>query len=136
LLAYAKKLDAQALQQKSSPNLIPIFLDITDIDSITASVEKVAIAVENSQLIGLVNNAGIAVATPLEFIPITEFRRQLEVNITAQLAVTQTFLPLLRLAKGRIVNMNSTTGRSATSFLGAYNASKFALEALTDAFTS
>jgi len=128
-----KEADAQALQQQASPKLTPIFLDVTDTDSITASVEKVAIAVENSALIGLVNNAGIAVAAPLEFIPITEFRRQLEVNTTAQLAVTQAFLPLLRSAKGRIVNMGSITGRSATPFLGAYSASKFALEALTDA---
>ncbi|MBE9191318.1 SDR family oxidoreductase [Gloeocapsopsis crepidinum LEGE 06123] len=128
-----KNEDAQALQQKASPKLTPIFLDVTDTDSITASVEKVAIAVENSALIGLVNNAGIAVAAPLEFIPITEFRRQLEVNTTAQLAVTQAFLPLLRSAKGRIVNMGSISGRSTTPFLGAYSASKFALEALTDA---
>jgi len=128
-----KEADAQALQQKASPKLTPIFLDVTDLDSIAASVEKVAIAVENSALIGLVNNAGIAVAAPLEFIPITEFRKQLEVNTIAQIAVTQAFLPLLRLARGRIVNMGSITGRSATPFLGAYSASKFALEALTDA---
>ncbi|PIG92262.1 SDR family oxidoreductase [Gloeocapsopsis sp. IPPAS B-1203] len=128
-----KEADAQALQQTASPKLTPIFLDVSDLDSIAASVENVAIAVENSALIGLVNNAGIAVAAPLEFIPITEFRRQLEVNTTAQLAVTQAFLPLLRSARGRIVNMGSITGRSATPFLGAYSASKFALEALTDA---
>ncbi|AFZ31191.1 Retinol dehydrogenase [Gloeocapsa sp. PCC 7428] len=125
--------DAQALQAKASPKLTPIFLDVTDLDSITAAMQKVAIAVGNSGLIGLVNNAGIAVGAPLEFIPITEFRKQLEVNVTGQLAVTQAFLPLLRLAKGRIVNMGSITGRSATPFLGAYSASKFALEALTDA---
>lgn len=125
--------DAQALQAKASPKLTPIFLDVTDLDSITAAMQKVAIAVGNSGLIGLVNNAGIAVGAPLELIPITEFRKQLEVNVTGQLAVTQAFLPLLRLAKGRIVNMGSITGRSATPFLGAYSASKFALEALTDA---
>jgi NAD(P)-dependent dehydrogenase (short-subunit alcohol dehydrogenase family) len=128
-----RKEDAQALQAKASPQLMPIFLDVTDLDSITAAMHKVAITVGNSGLIGLVNNAGIAVGAPLEFIPITEFRKQLEVNVTGQLAVTQAFLPLLRLAKGRIVNMGSITGRSATPFLGAYSASKFALEALTDA---
>lgn len=79
------------------------------------------------------NNAGVAVAVPLEFLPLQEFRRQLEVNVVGQLAVTQALLPNLRRARGRIVNMSSIGGRSALPFLGAYAASKFALEALTDA---
>jgi NAD(P)-dependent dehydrogenase (short-subunit alcohol dehydrogenase family) len=82
---------------------------------------------------GLVNNAGIAVAGPLEFLPIDEFRRQLEVNVTGQVAVTQAFLSLLRKARGRIVNMGSIGGRLATPFVAPYNASKFAMEAITDA---
>lgn len=92
-----------------------------------------AIAVGDAGLAGLVNNAGVAVAGPLEFLPPSDFRQQLEVNVTGQVAVTQVFIPLLRLASGRIINMGSIGGRSATPFLGPYNASKFALEALTDA---
>ncbi|WP_250125607.1 SDR family oxidoreductase [Chroococcidiopsis sp. CCMEE 29] len=125
--------DAQALKQKASERLNPIFLDVTDADSIASAAQTVAIAVGDAGLAGLVNNAGVAVAGPLEFLPPSDFRQQLEVNVTGQVAVTQVFIPLLRLASGRIINMGSIGGRSATPFLGPYNASKFALEALTDA---
>ena len=83
-------------------------------------------------LFGLVNNAGIVVAGALEFLPIAELRRQLEVNVVGQVAVTQGFFPLLRKARGRIVIMGSIYGRVSWPFLGPYAASKFALEALTD----
>lgn len=79
-----------------------------------------------------INNAGIAVAAPLEFLPIDEFRRQIEVNLTAHLMVTQALLPSIRQAKGRIINISSIAGRLAGSMLGAYAASKFAMEGLTD----
>src|SRR5205085_1527042 len=72
---------------------------------------------------GLVNNAGISLPGPLEFQPIEEFRRQLEVNVTAQLAVTQAVLSLLRAGSGRIVNITSIGGRVATPFIGGYSAS-------------
>lgn len=75
-----------------------------------------AIAVGDAGLAGLVNNAGVAVAGPLEFLPPSDFRQQLEVNVTGQVAVTQVFIPLLRLASGRIINMGSIGGRSATPF--------------------
>jgi len=125
-------IDAQTLQQKASQRLIPIFLDVTDAESIASVVEKVTNTVGNVGILGLVNNAGIAVPGPLELLPIAEFQHQMNVNVTGQLAVTQAFLGLLRQGRGRIVNMGSIAGRSPTPFLGAYNASKFALEALTD----
>lgn len=84
-------------------------------------------------LAGLVNNAGVVVAGPLECLPLEALRRQLEVNVVGQVAVTQAFLPLLRAARGRVVNMGSLSGRLAAPFVGPYAASKFALEALTDA---
>ncbi|MBD2345735.1 SDR family NAD(P)-dependent oxidoreductase [Anabaena subtropica] len=126
-----KNSDAQKLQQKASQRLIPIFLDVTDADSIAFAVETVKNTV-GDEIFGLVNNAGIAVPGPLELLPIAEFEQQMQVNVTGQLAVTQAFLGLLRQGRGRIVNMGSISGRSAAPFLGAYNASKFALEALTD----
>ncbi|MDP5338766.1 MAG: SDR family oxidoreductase [Nodularia sp. (in: cyanobacteria)] len=124
--------DAEKLQEQASPNLKPIFLDVTDSKSIQSAVATVTNVVGDRGILGLVNNAGIAVPGPLELLPIAEFQQQMDINVTGQLAVTQEFLGLLRLGKGRIVNMGSISGRSAAPFLGAYNASKFALEALTD----
>lgn len=128
-----KDTDAQALRQKASERLTPIFLDVTNSEMIVAAVKLVADSVGNTDLLGLVNNAGIVVGGPLEFLPIAEFAKQLEVNVTAQLAVTQAFLPLLRKSQGRIVNMGSISGLGVSPFTGAYAASKFALEAVTDA---
>jgi NAD(P)-dependent dehydrogenase (short-subunit alcohol dehydrogenase family) len=124
--------DGKALKQQASERLVPISLDIVDPASIAAATQAVSAALGDAGLDGLVNNAGIAVAAPVEFIPIAELRRQLEVNVTGQIAVTQAFFPLLRRARGRIVNMGSIGGRLAPPFLGPYAASKFAMEALTD----
>jgi NAD(P)-dependent dehydrogenase (short-subunit alcohol dehydrogenase family) len=85
------------------------------------------------ELDGLVNNAGIAVAGPLEFLTADELRRQLEVNVVGQLRIVQMLLPALRACRGRIVNVGSISGRSALPFIGAYAMSKFALEAMSDA---
>ena len=125
--------DGEALAAEASKRLRPIFLDVTDRDSIHAAAATVADAVGEAGLDGLVNNAGIAMAGPLEAMDIERLRRQLDVNVTGQVAVTQAFLPLLRAAQGRIVNMGSIGGLSVIPFVGAYCASKFALEALTDA---
>jgi NAD(P)-dependent dehydrogenase (short-subunit alcohol dehydrogenase family) len=124
--------DGQGLKAKASGRLIPIQLDITDAATIASALDRVATALDQGGLAGLVNNAGIAVAGPLEFLPIGEIRKQLEVNVLGQIAVTQAFLSLLRKGRGRVVNIGSISGRSALPFLGPYAASKFAMEALTD----
>jgi NAD(P)-dependent dehydrogenase (short-subunit alcohol dehydrogenase family) len=103
-----------------------VLLDVTEAGAIAAAAERV------ERLDGLVDNAGIAVASPLEHLPLAELRRQLEVNVVGQLAVTQAFLPALRAARGRIVIVGSIAGRSALPFLGAYAMSKHALEAMAD----
>jgi NAD(P)-dependent dehydrogenase (short-subunit alcohol dehydrogenase family) len=103
-----------------------VILDVTDAERIRAAAAGI------ERLDGLVNNAGIAIASPLEYLPLDELRRQLEVNLIGQLAVTQAFLPAVRAARGRIVVVGSIAGRSALPFLGAYAISKFALEALVD----
>lgn len=128
-----KDADGEALRRKASPALQPVRIDITSGDEIRAAEEMVRLAVGGSGLAGLVNNAGIVVAGPLEFVPLEEIRRQLEVNVTGQIAVTQAFLPLLRRGCGRVVFIGSNSGRISTPYLGPYCASKFALEALTDA---
>ena len=128
-----KEEDAASLEEEASDRLTPVFIDVTDRESISSAREEVSARVGDGGLHGLVNNAGISVPGPLEFLPLDDVRTQLEVNVVGQIAVTQAFLPLLRRATGRIVNVGSIGGRTATPFLGAYNASKFALEALTDA---
>lgn len=127
-----KAADGKDLKQKAKGDLTPVLLDVTDEASISAAAKVVAKGAGQRGLAGLVNNAGIVVPGPLEFLPIEDLRSQIEVNVIGQIAVTQAFLPLLRKGRGRIVNIGSIGGRMATPFTGAYNASKFAMEALTD----
>lgn len=124
--------DGLALADKAPKNLSWITLDITDTASIEAAAHTVAEAVAGTGLAGLINNAGISGIGPLEFLPLADMRRLLEVNVIGHLAVTQAFLPLLRRAQGRIVNIGSISGRLVLPFGGAYSVSKFALEALTE----
>jgi NAD(P)-dependent dehydrogenase (short-subunit alcohol dehydrogenase family) len=124
--------DGEALQRHGPARLVPLLLDVTDQASIQRSHAMVSERVGSGGLFGLVNNAGIAVVGPLEAVPIPDLRRQLEINVIGQVAVTQAFLPLIRQARGRIVNMGSIAGRAAMPLMGPYSASKFALEALTD----
>ena len=128
-----KREDGAALQQAMGSKVTPLLLDVTNPEQIAAAQATVNAAVGGRGLAGLVNNAGIAVGGPLEFIPLDEFHQQMTVNVYGALAVTQVFLPLLRQATGRIVNMSSISGLAASPFLGPYAASKFALEALSDA---
>jgi NAD(P)-dependent dehydrogenase (short-subunit alcohol dehydrogenase family) len=128
-----RQTDAEALKSKASSRLVAIALDVADSLSVSTAASAVAGAVGDAGLDGLVNNAGVVVTGPVEFLPLPELRRQLEINVVGQVAVTQAFLPLIRAARGRIVNMGSIAGRLATPFSSAYGASKFALEALTDA---
>lgn len=125
--------DGEVVKAQASGRLQPILLDVTDAGSIEQARRQIAGQVGPRGLAGLVNNAGIAVAGPLEALPIADLRRQFEVNVIGQVAVTQAFLPLLRTGRGRIVNMGSIAGRAAMPVMGPYSASKFALEALTDA---
>jgi NAD(P)-dependent dehydrogenase (short-subunit alcohol dehydrogenase family) len=127
-----KQSDAESLRGAGSGRIQPLTLDVTDGESIVSAMRTVEDAAP-AGLAGLVNNAGIAVGGPLEFVAIEDWRRQLEVNFFGQIAVTQAALPALRRARGRIVNMTSIGGRLATPFFGPYNASKFALEAVNDA---
>src|SRR5215813_439446 len=124
----------EALRRQASERLTPILLDVTDPRSIEAAARAVTDLLGGRPLEGLVNNAGIDIAGPLETSSVADVRSQFEVNVIGLLSVTQAFLPLLRQSRGRIVNIGSVLGRLAIPFMGAYSASKFALEGLTDAF--
>jgi len=124
--------DAEALRQERAGRLTPLRVDVTDRGSIESAAREVEAALGGEGLRGLVNNAGIGIGAPLEFIDLDELRRQLEVNVIGPIAVTQAFLALIRACHGRVVNVGSIGGRIAQPMLGPYNASKFALEALSD----
>ena len=109
-----RQADAEALKSKASSRLVAIALDVADSLSVSTAASAVAGAVGDAGLDGLVNNAGVVVTGPVEFLPLPELRRQLEINVVGQVAVTQAFLPLIRAARGRIVNMGSIAGRLAT----------------------
>ena len=128
-----KEADGERLTQQASGPLTPIILDVTDEAQIRAAAGSVRATVADAGLAGLINNAGIGIGGPLEFLPLDDLRLQLEVNLIGQVAVTQAFLPLIRKGQGRIVNIGSIGGRMATPFVGPYNASKFGMEAITDA---
>ncbi len=129
-----KEADAEALRAAGSERLETLLLDVTDAGQIKAAAERIAGDLAEAGLDGLVNNAGIAVPGPLETLPIDDFRRQVEVNLTAQVAVTQAMLPSLRRARGRIVFITSIGGLMAFPMFGAYHAAKFGLEAVGDVF--
>ena len=112
----------------ASDRLRRIALDVTD----PGSIDEAIAAVGDDGLDGVVNNAGIGVAGPLEVLAPVELRRQLDVNVVGQVAVTQAALPLLRKRGGRVVFVGSVGGRLASQFAGAYHASKFAMEAIAD----
>jgi NAD(P)-dependent dehydrogenase (short-subunit alcohol dehydrogenase family) len=115
-------------------------LDVTDMPSIRTTADEIRADAGDAGLRGVVNNAGICVVGPVEFVPLEDWRHQFEVNLLGVVAVTQVMLPLLRAHNtgsagvgSRIVNIGSITGEISTPVFGAYSASKFALRAMTDA---
>ncbi len=124
--------DAAALRTIGGTQVTPVQIDVTDPAQVRAAGQLIDEHTGGAGLSGLVNNAGIAVAGPLEFLPIDELRRQLEVNVIGQIEVLQAVLPAIRRAKGRVVFVGSVAGRSAMPMMGPYAASKHALEALAD----
>jgi NAD(P)-dependent dehydrogenase (short-subunit alcohol dehydrogenase family) len=133
VFAGARRVDKlQELAIRSGGHITPIALDVTSASSIAAAMR--AITDGGARLYGLVNNAGVSVTGPIEETPIEEWRRQFETNVFGVVAMTQAALPGMRAAKeGRIINVGSVAGRIVAPFMGAYGASKHALEGLTDA---
>ena len=128
-LAYGDQLARSA----AGGEVTPLILDVTEVGHIDAAAAAITGHTGPAGLDGLVNNAGFGLACPTELVPLKAFRRQLEVNVTGQLAVTQAMLPLLRRARGRIVMVSTIGIRFSPPFAGPLDASKAALTALGDA---
>jgi len=133
-----KQADAERLSKEFGENFTPLIFDVTDEAAVAAAANMVEAALDGVTLFGLVNNAGITVPGPLLYLKVDDFRHQIAVNLTGQLIVTQAFAPLLGAdrarqgAPGRIVMISSLGGKNGMPFLGAYAASKFALEGLSE----
>lgn len=132
----AKSIESEGISQGK---ISAVKIDVTDASSITSAVKQMTEITGNDGLTGVVNNAGISVTGPVEFVSLDDWHRQFEINFFGVIAVTQATLPLLRLhvakhgrGSARLVNMSSIAGRIAQPILGPYTASKFALESLTD----
>ncbi len=122
------KSDAAAVTALNPQRISSVILDVTDAGHIAELNESLP-----ERLDAIVNNAGVVVTGPMETVTPDEWRRQLEINVIGQLAVTQAVLPRLRKSRGRVVFISSVNGRLSMSLIGAYSASKFALEAAADA---
>jgi NAD(P)-dependent dehydrogenase (short-subunit alcohol dehydrogenase family) len=125
--------DATPLREVLDDPQDVLFLDVTEAASINAFTAALTLRLGDSPLWGLVNNAGVALSGPVELVRPEEWRRQLEINLIGPMVLTQKLLPLLRESRGRLVNVSSLSGRISTPFMGAYCASKYGLEAATDA---
>ncbi|MBV9616383.1 MAG: SDR family NAD(P)-dependent oxidoreductase [Ktedonobacteraceae bacterium] len=141
--ADREQLLSAARELSCENNLRVLLCDITNAEQVTAMARQVEelLSVENAEaatphssgLNALLNNAGTAFGGPIELLSIADLRAQLELNVIAQVAVTQALLPLLKAAQGTLINVSSVGGRIATPMVGAYSASKYALEAISDA---
>jgi NAD(P)-dependent dehydrogenase (short-subunit alcohol dehydrogenase family) len=134
VFAGVRSLEAGRRLAEGRKNIIPVELDVCDEKSIATASEEVSRHVKQAGLFALINNAGLSADGPLELLPIETLRKQFEVNVIGQVAVTQAFLPLLRLAKGRVINIGGVAGRMTLPMYGALSASKAALDSLSNAF--
>ena len=126
--------DGERLQAASSGTLRPLQLDVTDLTSVEQAAKEIDAALGGSGLTAVINNAGVAIGGPVEYLALDEWRRQFEVNVIGQVAVTKATLPLLRRSgdRGRVVFIGSIGGRIASPFIGPYSASKHAIEAIAE----
>lgn len=130
--------DAKRLSNDFGKRYVPLIFDITDEKKVKEAAIIVREKLINKTLWGLVNNAGIAVPFPLLYLTVKDFEKQLQVNLTGHLIVTQAFAPLLGAdtslngKPGKIINISSVAGKISHPFLGAYSVSKHGMEAFSD----
>jgi NAD(P)-dependent dehydrogenase (short-subunit alcohol dehydrogenase family) len=128
VIAGVRSVDDVERLKAANPRFTPVILDVTNEDHLVALDKSLP-----ERLDAMVNNAGVVVGGPMEAVPPSELRRQFDVNVVGQIAVTQAVLPRLRRSQGRIVFISSLNGKISLPLLGAYSASKFALEGAADA---
>ncbi|MFN2136433.1 MAG: SDR family oxidoreductase, partial [Candidatus Promineifilaceae bacterium] len=130
--------DARQVENQLGDLFTPLLFDVTDSAAVSDAVAQLSTALDGSGLYALINNAGVVIPGPLKYMPLDDFRAHFEVNLFGLLDVTQQCLPLLGAElnsphpPGRVINISSTSGRVAYPFMGAYAATKHALEALSD----
>ena len=127
--------DADRLKTDLGTHFYPLVFDVCDSTAIAQAAKETSDLLNGQHLAALINNAGIAIMGPLEFIPSEKIEQQFEVNVFGLLKVTQAFLPLLKATNGnagKIINISSVSGRISSPFVALYSASKFAVEALSD----
>jgi len=128
-----KQADADSVA-KDHKNIIPVILDQTKESQINSARDTVSAHLRKEKLkfVGLINNAGVSIRSPIEFQPIDSVREMMDVNYFGVVAVTQAFMPFIRESKGRIINIGSLLGEISLPFSASYSASKFALRSFTD----
>ncbi|XP_041526777.1 retinol dehydrogenase 16-like [Microtus oregoni] len=132
LAACLTEKGAEELRNKTSDRLETVILDVTKTESIVAATQWVKERVGNRGLWGLVNNAGISIPSgPNEWLNKEDFAKILDVNLLGVIEVTLSMLPLVRKARGRVVNVSSIMGRVSFSG-GGYSISKYGVEAFSD----
>jgi NAD(P)-dependent dehydrogenase (short-subunit alcohol dehydrogenase family) len=133
-----KAADAERLQNTFTERFMPLLFDVTNDEAVQEAVPQVERVLNGQPLTALINNAGIAVSGPLQYIPIGKIKQQFDINVFGLLRVTQAFLPMLGAKEGfvgkpgRIIHISSVSGRLTGPFTGLYSASKFAVEAISD----
>jgi NAD(P)-dependent dehydrogenase (short-subunit alcohol dehydrogenase family) len=130
VFACVRSTNDQVALQNLSPHITALILDVTKSDEIQKAFEF--LSTQQFASFNLINNAGISVAGPVEVLPVVKFKEQFDVNFFGLIEVTQKFLPLIKKTKGRILNISSVSGLNSSPFLGAYSASKYALETISD----
>ncbi len=131
LAGVRKEEDFNCLNNENS-NITAVYIDVAYPNSVDEAYGRILEIIGDKGLYAIVNNAGIAVAGPLEFLPLDKLKLQLNVNVIGQLNVIQKMLPLIRKGQGRIVNISSVAGFSVFPFNGAYAVSKHSVEAFSD----
>lgn len=130
--------DAQKIREKLGDRCTILLFDVQDIPACKAAIDQIKPMLEKSGLLALINNAGIAMPGPLQYLTETQFETQLDVNVKAVRRITNELLPYLGIKPtyppGKVIQISSVSGLFNTPFNGAYCISKHALESMTDIY--